>query len=149
MPGPSVADFRDVSDGERLRSQGLFVAEGRLIVRRVIESARYTVRAVLVNEAARRDLRDALATLSSDVPIFEGDAAQFAGVTGIDFHRGCLALVIQTIDWLIVDICRAHGRAWDSEDLRLPASWFQRKLPPRFRWNHSRRPRPLDLVART
>lgn len=47
--------------------------------------------------------------------------------------RGCLALVIQTIDRLIVDICRAHGRAWDSENLRLPASWFQRKLPSRFR----------------
>jgi hypothetical protein len=47
--------------------------------------------------------------------------------------RSCPALVIQTIDWLIVDICRAHGRAWDSEDLRLPASWFQRKLPSRFR----------------
>ena len=47
--------------------------------------------------------------------------------------RGCLALVIQTIDWLIVDICHAHGRAWGSEDLRLPASWFQRKLPSRFR----------------
>jgi hypothetical protein len=47
--------------------------------------------------------------------------------------RGCLALIIQTIDWLIVDICRANGRAWDSEDLRLPASWFRRKLPSRFR----------------
>ena len=47
--------------------------------------------------------------------------------------RGCLPLVIQTIDRLIVDICRAHGRAWDSENLRLRASWFQRKLPSRFR----------------
>jgi hypothetical protein len=47
--------------------------------------------------------------------------------------RGCLALVIQVIDWLIVDICCAHGRAWDAEDLRLPASWFQRRLPSPFR----------------
>ena len=47
--------------------------------------------------------------------------------------RGCLALVIQVIDWLIVDVCHGHGRAWDAEDLRLPASWFERRLPSPFR----------------
>lgn len=47
--------------------------------------------------------------------------------------RGCLALIIQAVDWLIVDIARAHGRAWDTTDLRLPDEWFQRNLPPTFR----------------
>jgi tRNA G18 (ribose-2'-O)-methylase SpoU len=90
---PSIADYRDVTDDDRLRSHGLFVAEGRLIVRRVIEGGRCTVRSVLVNASARRDLDDVFARLSSDVPVYEGDASTFAQITGIDFHRGCLALV--------------------------------------------------------
>lgn len=47
--------------------------------------------------------------------------------------RNCLALVIQTIDWLITDIAQAEGRRWDAEDLRLPAEWFDHELPPQFR----------------
>jgi hypothetical protein len=47
--------------------------------------------------------------------------------------RGCLALVIQAVDWLIVEIGSAHGRDWDVENLRLPQAWFHRSLPRDFR----------------
>ena len=53
---PRVASFRDVPDAERLRSQRLFVAEGRLIVARILEDVRYRVRAVPVNDASYREL---------------------------------------------------------------------------------------------
>jgi hypothetical protein len=56
---PRVAPFRDVPDAERLRSQGLFVAEGRLIVARILEDPRHRVRAVLVNDASYRELATA------------------------------------------------------------------------------------------
>ena len=36
---PRVAAWRDVRDGELLRARGLFVAEGRLVVRRVLDDA--------------------------------------------------------------------------------------------------------------
>ena len=39
-----------------MRSRGLFVVEGRHIVRRVAEDGRYRVQSVLVNDAAMRDL---------------------------------------------------------------------------------------------
>ena len=55
------AAYRDLRDGELVRAQGLFVAEGRIVVRRVIEDARYRVQSVLVNEAALKDLEPALA----------------------------------------------------------------------------------------
>jgi hypothetical protein len=47
--------------------------------------------------------------------------------------RGCLALVIQAVDWLITDIAQTAGRGWDAEELRLPAAWFGRELPDLFR----------------
>ena len=90
---PRVAAFRDVPDGERLRSQGLFVAEGRLIVARILEDARYRVRAVLMNDASYRELATAFDRLPGDVPIFVADRSAILDLTGHDLHRGCLALV--------------------------------------------------------
>lgn len=90
---PRVAAFREVPDAERLRAQGLFVAEGRLIVRRVVQDPRYRVRAVLVNEASRRELAPVFERSAVDVPVFVGEREVFLGLTGHDLHRGCLALV--------------------------------------------------------
>jgi len=89
---PRVAPFRDVPDGERLRSQGLFVAEGRLIVARILEDVRYRLRAVLMNDASYRELTTASDRLSG-VPIFVADRHTILELTGHDLHRGCLALV--------------------------------------------------------
>jgi tRNA G18 (ribose-2'-O)-methylase SpoU len=90
---PRVAAYRDVPDPELVRLRGLFVAEGRLVVRRVIEDGRYRVQSLLVSEAARRALDSAIATLEPDVPVYVCEAADFLGIAGYDVHRGCLALV--------------------------------------------------------
>jgi tRNA G18 (ribose-2'-O)-methylase SpoU len=95
ITGPNderVADYRIVSDGELLRTRGLFVAEGRLVVRRLVEDARWPVRSVLVSETARASLEGVLERLPSETPVFVGAAADFRGITGHHVHRGCLAL---------------------------------------------------------
>jgi tRNA G18 (ribose-2'-O)-methylase SpoU len=81
--------YRGVTDPDLLRTHGLFVAEGRLIVRRVLGDPRYRVHSVLVNDAARRQLADAL----EGAPVIVASAEELAGVTGFHVHRGCLALV--------------------------------------------------------
>jgi tRNA G18 (ribose-2'-O)-methylase SpoU len=90
---PRLAAYHALREGDRLRSRGLFVAEGRLVVRRVLEDSRYRVHSVLVNEPARRDLELAMVTLDAAVPIFVCGADQMADIAGYDIHRGCLALV--------------------------------------------------------
>jgi tRNA G18 (ribose-2'-O)-methylase SpoU len=90
---PRLAPYRDVGDGELLRARGLFVAEGRLVVRRAIEDRRYAIRSVLVNDAALRDLAPAFEMLDASVPVLVCRPGDFLHVTGFDIHRGCLALV--------------------------------------------------------
>ena len=90
---PRVADYRGVSDPELLRSRNLFVAEGRVVVRRLLEDGRWTVRSVLVSDRARQDLEPALAAIAGSVPIFVCESTDFVGITGHQMHRGCLALV--------------------------------------------------------
>lgn len=103
---PRAAGYVGLRDGELLRSCGLFVAEGRLVVRRVVEDGRYRVQSVLLNDAALRDLDSTIANLGADVPIFVCGAAELAEIAGYDVHRGCLALVHRrpdtTADELIV-----------------------------------------------
>jgi tRNA G18 (ribose-2'-O)-methylase SpoU len=90
---PSLAWYRHLSDADLLRNHGLFVAEGRLVVRRVIESGRCALRSLLVNEAAFQSLAPLLETLSPAVPIHMCASSDFLGLTGYHIHRGCLALV--------------------------------------------------------
>ena len=90
---PRVAPYRNVSDSELLRRHGLFVAEGRLVVQRLIESGRFRVRSVLVNEAAWRALEPCCGRPGSDIDVYLGSSRDFEDLTGYNIHRGCLALV--------------------------------------------------------
>jgi tRNA G18 (ribose-2'-O)-methylase SpoU len=102
-----VAAYRDLTDADLARSRGLFVAEGRLVVRRVIEDGRYRIQSVLVSGAARRDLAGAFDTLPAEVPIFVCDSRDFLGITGLDIHRGCLALVERPVPASVDDVLAA------------------------------------------
>ena len=82
-----------MSDAALMRSNGVFVAEGRLVVRRLVEDGRYRVQSLLVNDAALRDLAPALQSLPASVPILVCQTEHFRGITGHEMHRGCLALV--------------------------------------------------------
>ncbi len=90
---PRVADYRDLRDPELVRRRGLFVAEGRLVVERLVDQRRYTIRSLLLSEAAERMLAPSLSTLDAGVPVYVCGARDFPGITGYNIHRGCLALV--------------------------------------------------------
>ena len=90
---PRIATYQDVSDSELLRHRSLFVAEGRLVVQRVIEDRRFSLHSLLLNDTSYRALSGALASVSSDVPLFVCETPDFLGITGLPLHRGCLALV--------------------------------------------------------
>lgn len=89
----SIVEFASVSDAEWLRRSSLFVAEGRLVVQRVIEDGRYRMHSMLLSETAWRALQPDVAGLAADVPVYVIPAEAFRDVTGFDLHRGCIALV--------------------------------------------------------
>jgi len=89
---PRLATFRGVRDPELVRARGQFIAEGRLVVQRVIEHERVRVHTVLVNEAALAQLEPVLAKASADTAVFVCAPTVFVELTGHDIHRGCLAL---------------------------------------------------------
>ena len=90
---PRVSEYRAIAEPELVRSRGLFVAEGRLVVRRLLEERRYTIKSILISEAARRGLDAVLSSISDQIPVYICEGTDFLGITGHDIHRGCLALV--------------------------------------------------------
>ncbi len=86
-----VAPYRGVRDPALLREHGLFVGEGRLVVRRLLEDGRFTVRSVLLSPAARDGLADLLAARPA-LAVYVASLDLLRAITGFDLHRGCLAL---------------------------------------------------------
>ena len=86
-----LADYRGVPDPELVARRGLFVAEGRRVVRRLLLDSGLRVRSVLVTDSACAALRDVLDE-TPDLPVFVVPQAVMNDMTGFNIHRGCLAL---------------------------------------------------------
>ncbi|HKY20486.1 MAG TPA: RNA methyltransferase [Vicinamibacterales bacterium] len=89
---PRIEDYRNVTDAEWVRRRGLFVAEGRLVVGRVIEDGHRVV-SLLLNDAAFRALEQSIAVTPEETPVYICETDAFNAITGFNLHRGCLALV--------------------------------------------------------
>ena len=85
-----LAAYRNLPDAELLAQHGVFVAEGRLVVRRLLESQLVT-QSVMVTEPALASLEDVLAR-HDDLPVYVVPQAVMNAITGFNIHRGCLAL---------------------------------------------------------
>lgn len=88
---PRLADYALLGDPARLRAAGAFVAEGRFVVRRLVEGARFAVRSLLVTETVLAALADLGSRLAA-VPVLVASKPLLREVTGFAFHQGCLAI---------------------------------------------------------
>ncbi len=90
LDDPRIAEYRQLANPEVLRRAGLFVAEGRRVVRRLLATRRFRTRSILVTDAAFDALHDIVG--HTEVDIFVVDQPTMNGVAGFNIHRGCLAL---------------------------------------------------------
>src|SRR5512136_2727235 len=101
---PRIADYRNVPDPELLRRRGVFVAEGRLVVRTLLTSSPFQALSVLVTEAARLSLADVLDPRADTLPVFVADRQVLEQVVGFNLHRGCLALGARPAPSAVTDV---------------------------------------------
>ena len=90
---PRICAFRDVKERDLTGRQGLFVAEGEVVLRVLASPAsRCAPAAVLIAEKRLEALRDALERLPDDVPVHTAPQAVLDAIAGFHLHRGILAL---------------------------------------------------------
>jgi len=85
-----LSDFRAASEPELALTRGLFIAEGRMVVRRLLTESAFVPRAVLVTPSAEKAVEDVLRA-RPEVPVFIVPKEVMDGVAGFNVHRGCLA----------------------------------------------------------
>ena len=98
-------DYRNVSDAELLRRSNLFVAEGRLVVRRLL-SSRHDLVSLLLNEASFVSLEGDFRRQFEEIPVYVGSTEALAGIVGFNLHRGCLALAHRPAGAQVADVMR-------------------------------------------
>ena len=84
---PRVALFRDLPASNLARPSGLFIAEGWLVVERLLASGR-PIQSVLLDETFRDEL---LSRFAPDTTIYEVPRKLVSQIVGFKFHRGVLA----------------------------------------------------------
>jgi len=88
---PRVAAYRHIADPKALIELGVFVAEGRLVVRRLIDLRHWDIESILLTQPAADVLSDVLPATTA--PVYLASQEIMNGVAGFNIHRGCLAIV--------------------------------------------------------
>jgi len=87
LDDPRLDAYRNLRD-RTLRGESLFVAEGRVVVRRLLES-RFEVESVLVSEGDVAEFAPLAA--GRGVPLYAAPAGLLSKIVGFPFHLGVLA----------------------------------------------------------
>jgi tRNA G18 (ribose-2'-O)-methylase SpoU len=88
---PRLADYREVRERDLVGRRGGFIAEGVVVLEKVIRSGRHPIRSVLVAEKRAATLAPLLAGLPEGVEAYAAGQAVMDAIVGFPIHRGVLA----------------------------------------------------------
>lgn len=100
LDDPRLDAYRQTAEPEALKARNLFVAEGRLVVDRLVRGRRHLVHSLLLTESAAAAMAGTLAALDEATPVFVVPQAVMNTVVGFNIHRGCLGLAARPLPLL-------------------------------------------------
>jgi tRNA G18 (ribose-2'-O)-methylase SpoU len=89
---PRLEPYRQVRERDLVGRQGQFIAEGEVVLRRLLAQSRHRPVSLLLAERRARKLSSALKALDGDVPVYVAAQPVMDAVVGFPIHRGVLAL---------------------------------------------------------
>jgi len=125
LSDPRLAAYANMRDAELAQRRdpldaaahaGLFVAEGELVLRRLIDSG-FPVQSVLLAENRAKGLAGDLARLPEETPVYVLPQSHFNDIVGFNMHRGVLAIGRRTAPPPLADVLRGGGPILILEDL--------------------------------
>jgi len=87
-----VEAYRAVRERDLVGREGLFVAEGRVVLEKLARGGRHPIRSVLIAEHRQASLADVLDALGPKVPVYLAAQPVMDAIAGFPIHRGILAL---------------------------------------------------------
>jgi tRNA G18 (ribose-2'-O)-methylase SpoU len=89
---PRLAPYRAVRERDLVGREGLFVAEGRVVLEKAVVAMPDAIQSVLVAEHRLDSLAGVLAGLAEATPVYAAAQAAMDAVVGFPIHRGILAI---------------------------------------------------------
>ena len=89
---PRIAGYREVRERDLVGRRGLFVAEGAVVLRCLLESPVARPVSILVAEARLPGLSDMVGRAPKDTPVYVAAQPVMDRIVGFPIHRGVLAL---------------------------------------------------------
>jgi tRNA G18 (ribose-2'-O)-methylase SpoU len=89
---PRIEAYRDIRERDLVGRAGLFVAEGKVVVEKLVESALHRPLSLLIAAKRLDALRPLVARLPEGAPVFLASQAVLDAIAGFPMHRGILAI---------------------------------------------------------
>ncbi|MBX3263940.1 MAG: RNA methyltransferase [Labilithrix sp.] len=89
---PGLQPYTAVRERDLVGREGLFIAEGEVVLRVLASRSELAVRSLLLERRRVEAVGDVLASLPDDVPAYVVPQAVMDAVVGFSIHRGVLAL---------------------------------------------------------
>lgn len=90
---PRIAPYRDIRDRDLARRDGLFVAEGKVVLRAMFAAKRFKPVSVLVLDRKLDGLADLWPAAPVHLPVYSASQSALDEIAGFHLHRGVMALV--------------------------------------------------------
>lgn len=89
---PRIEAYRAVRERDLVGREHRFLAEGEVVLRVLLKQSRFRVESLLLAENRVESLRDALAALPAEVPVYTANRRVMDAIVGFPIHRGILAI---------------------------------------------------------
>jgi tRNA G18 (ribose-2'-O)-methylase SpoU len=89
---PRIAAYRQVRERDLVGREGLFIAEGEVVLRVLIGSSRFAPLSLLIAQKRIAGLAPLIAELPQQVPVYAAGQSVLDAIVGFPIHRGVLAL---------------------------------------------------------
>ncbi len=89
---PRIEVYRNIRERDLVGRQGLFVAEGKVVLEKLLISGRFRPLSLLIAEHRLGSLSELIDQVPEDVPVFAATRAVVDEIAGFPLHRGILAI---------------------------------------------------------
>lgn len=92
LADPRIDAYRQIRERDLVGRDGLFVAEGKVVLAMLLASPAYRPLSLLIAAHRLDALASLLADVPDDVPVFAASQTVLDGIAGFPLHRGILAI---------------------------------------------------------
>jgi len=101
---PRVAAYRDIRERDLTGREGLFVAEGEVVIRTLLSPASLCRARSLLIAANRVEAQAPLIAAAGETPVYAASQAVMDAIAGFPLHRGLLALGEKPVERTVEDM---------------------------------------------